>query len=623
MDVLAGTSDRYLEVDLTNRSYSIYTVSPQDRHQYIGGKGLGLKFYYDRVHDLKNTDPLGEENILCFMMGVMIATGAPCSGRFECVTKSPLTGIMSSASCGGPFGIALKTAGYDGIIVKGKSASPVYLVIDRDGLTFEDAVPHWGKTTHGVQHDLDLGPKDGAAVIGPAGENKVLYANIASGHRFLGRGGMGAVMGSKNLKAIVARGGAFEIAPKNPKFYEKTRKKALKYVLRNGFSKGYRKYGTNYGVRPGIKAGFIPIYNFRDRTDPRVEALSGEAMAERYKTTNSTCRPCTVLCGHKGTYPDGKVYQIPEYETIALFGPNIGNFNPDPIGKWNEEMNDMGMDTISCGTTLSWAMEANKRGLRPSELEFDKFDNVSKIIEDIAYQRGEGAELSLGCRRLSEKYGGTEFAIHVKGLEMAGYDPRAAWGHGLNYAVNNRGGCHLGSYLVAEEIFFGFLSPYSQMSKHVWVKFFEDVFDVINSVHTCLFTGFGYILEAPIAKMAPTPILKLAMTFMPHIAQVVMDWSLLSEFYTSITGDKMGMWEILKCGDRIHVLERYMNTQMGISEKDDTLPARFLTEAETKHPVKSVVPIKPMVRRYYKERGYDANGIPTPKLLKKLSIASR
>jgi aldehyde:ferredoxin oxidoreductase len=297
------------------------------------------------------------------------------------------------------------------------------------------------------------------------------------------------------------------------------------------------------------------------------------------------------------------------------------NFDPDLVGEWNDTMGDLGLDTISCGCTASWAMEAAEKGLRPSALAFGKTDNIPAVLDDIAHRRGEGDELAEGSRRLAQKYGGLDFAAQVKGLEMAAYDPRAGWGQGLNYAVANRGGCHLNAYPIALEAMFGFLPPYTMLSKASWVAFFEDLFDAINSTQTCQFSAFGYVLEPPIAKYTPKPLLRLAMTLMPDVAQLVLDWRPLSGLVGAITGRRMSQRDFLMVGRRVHVLERHMNILMGITKADDTLPGRFLTEAETKHPDRSVVPIEPMVRAYYRKKGYDAEGRPTPRLLSRLGIA--
>ncbi len=623
MKTIVGESKRYLEINLTDRSWSVFTPHEEDLRDYLGGKGLGLKLIYDRTDKgtrLAAIDPLGPDNILAFMMGTFIGTGATCSARFAGVTKSPLTGIMVGSSCGGPFGMACKTAGWDGVLVRGAAEKPTVLLIDEDGARFQDAGELWGLGTAETQRRLVTNPRQGDLVIGPAGENGALYANIRSGNRYLGRGGMGAAMGAKRLKAIVATGHSFRIEPADKAAFEKYRDIGRTYINRNAFVLSYRAYGTNYGVRPGIRSGFAPVRNFRDRTDERCEALSGEAMAARYKTRHASCAPCSVLCGKKGTYPDGVVRHIPEYETIGVWGGNIMNFDPDLVGLWNDLMNDLGLDTISAGVTVSWAMEAAEKGLRPSELAFGRTDNIARILVEIALREGEGAELALGSKRLAEKYGGLEFAAQVKGLEMAAYDPRAGWGQGLNYAVANRGGCHLNAYPIALEAVFNYLPPYTTRSKVSWVAFFEDLFDAVNATQTCQFSIFGYLLEPPIARFTPKPLLKLAMTYLPGVAQLVLDWGAISSQVAAITGRRLSQREYLRVGRRSHVLERHMNVLLGVTAGDDTLPRRFLDEAVTKHPDKSVVPVDKMVKAYYRRKGYDANGAPTAKLLASLGI---
>ncbi len=616
---IIGAKSKILEINLSNQSVNRFIVSENDLRLYLGGKGLGLKLIYDRM-DL-STDPFDEKNILAFAMGVMLGTGAPCTGRWSCVTKSPLTGIMVSSSCGGHFGMALKTAGVDGILISGKSDKPVYLEISDDDVKFIDASFLWGKSVSDTQKELNLSKDDGACVIGPAGENLVLYANIASGHRFLGRGGIGAVMGSKKLKAIVAKGKKYSIKPKNEKLFKKIKDRSVKFINRNKFtSVSYRTYGTTYNLNICNKNGILPVNNFSGRTNPEAYKVSGEVMAKRYDSKPSTCKPCLILCGHKGTYPDKTVRQIPEYETAGLLGPNIGNYDPDIIGEWNVILNEMGIDTISFGSTLSYVMEATKKGLMKTDFEFGKIDNISDLIYDVAHKKGFGAEIALGSKRLSEKYGGKDFAIQVKGLEMAAYDPRGAWGQGLNYAVANRGGCHLSSFIVSLEALFDYIPPYSTHGKHIWVKFFEDLWNGVNSLHTCQFTGFAYMLEPFIAKVTPKPILSAAMYLVPRLAITLMDWSIFSGFFSAITGIKINQWDFLKIGERIQVLERYMNTKMGVSKKDDTLPEKFLSEDCGDYKRKATVPLEKMVKKYYKIRGYDENGIPTEKLLKKLKI---
>jgi aldehyde:ferredoxin oxidoreductase len=625
MKEIIGSSRRILSVDLTERKWEIFEVEEEVLRLYLGGKGMGLKLYYDRLKGrLAEVDPLGPKNILCFTTGLLAGTGAVCSARFSGVTKSPLTGIMVSSSCGGPFGGALRTAGYEGLIISGasnnSSSSPMVLEITDAEVLFKDAGDLWGKGTKAVQEELAPGKKDGALCIGPAGENKVLYANIASGERFLGRAGMGAVMGAKGLKAVLVRGGAYRIKPEDPEKFKRATKRGAKYINRSEMDLNMRNFGTAYNVTPGLEAGYLPVRNFKLRTDPRFAELSGEAMAKRYDTKPSPCVPCTIRCGHKASFPDGTVKEIPEYETVGVFGGNLENYDSDLIGEWNDLMNDLGMDTISAGVTLGWAMEAAEKGLRKSELAFGRTDNIAGVLEDIAYRREEGAELAEGTRRLSEKYGGKEFAIHVKGLELAAYDPRAAWGHGLNYAVANRGGCHLNAYPIGLEVILNVLNPYTARNKAKWVAYTEDIFSAMNSITTCSFTSYAYMLEPPLIKATPHFMLKLVNENLPGLSMMLINMDVLTDYLDAIAGLKLSMNELKKVGRRVHVLERYMNTRMGTDRSGDTLPGRFLTEAETNHEKKVTVPIEKMVEEYYREKGYDDRGIPKEETLRELEI---
>ncbi len=617
MDEIRGTSNRILEVNLTNRDFSEYQVDPKDLKLYLGGKGLALKLLYDRM--IPRVDPLGEKNMIALMTGVFMGTGAPCSGRFAAVTKSPLTGIMTSCSCGGPFGMALKTSGWDGMIIRGKSDKPVYLYIDSKGVEFRDAKKLWGLDTHKVQEAIAA---EGAGImaIGPAGENQVRFANVASGHRFLGRGGMGAVMGSKNLKAIVAKGGEFKIVPVKKKKFDKTKAKATKFINNNDISAGsYRNFGTNANVNLNNAGGILPVRNFTGGTHGEAHKISGETMAEKFKTSYSTCKPCTILCGHKGNI-GGKMRQVPEYETIGLMGSNLEIFDPVKIADWNDICSLMGMDTITAGGTLAWAMEATEKGLFKSNLKFGSPDGVSEALIDMAYMKGTGKDLAMGSRYCSQKFGGEDFAIHVKGLEMAAYDPRGSFGQGLSYAVANRGACHLASTSFALEVYMNLINPYAYNSKASLIKYQEDIMSAINSLQTCVFTAFPYELETPLMKIMPKFMLRLCMNLMAGIALRLVDVSLWPEFWSSITGYRLGMTAFLRAGARVQVLERLMNTEEGISRKDDTLPARLLTEHRKCDDREIAIPLEKMLKRYYFIRGFDKNGIPKKRTLKRLKI---
>ena len=616
---IIGTTNRALEINLSDRSIRHFSIDWEDRRKYLGGKGLGLKYLFDRM--IPGADPFGEENILAFMMGVLLGSGGPSTGRFAAITKSPLTGIIASSSCGGPFGMAFKTAGYDALLITGKAERPVYLEIRAGQVEIKDADHLWGLDTEQTQQELGLERLDGALVIGPAGEHRVLYANIASGHRFLGRGGLGAVMGSKNLKAVAARGGTYKIVPFDPDGFQKVKKKANKDIRNNFFTdRQYRNFGTNSNVRYCNQAGILPVRNYTSGSDPRAENISGQSFRERYDIKPAGCKPCTISCGHKGLFENG-IYSVPEYETVGLFGSNLEIFDPEEITAWNDQCGRLGMDTISCASTIAYWIEAGNKGYIQTDLKFGSARGVSDLLEDIAYRRGAGDELANGSRWLSKKYGGEEFAMQVKGLEMAAYDPRGSWGQGLAYAVANRGGCHLSATLFPLENFFGFLNPYSIRAKPEFVKFFEDLYAAINSLHTCLFTTFAYVLEDPLVKLVPKPLLAFVMQYFPKIAVRMMNIGAYPRLLETAVGIKLTQGELLKVGERIHVLERYMNTREGVTRLDDTLPGRFLHEARGDDPEGRVVPLEAMLDKYYRLRGFDRNGIPTSQTLKKLGIS--
>lgn len=617
MENIVGPSNRILEIDLNTKAVHTYTVKGDERRSYLGGKGLGLKLLYDRMEP--GVDPLGENNMVAFMPGVLMGTGAPCSGRFASVTKSPLTGLMTSSSCGGPFGMNLKTAGWDGVLIKGKAKEPTCLVITSQGVEFKNAESLWGKDTASAQAEL-AGKRSGALVIGPAGENLVRFANVASGDRFLGRGGLGAVLGSKKVKAVVAHGGDYRIRPVDQGAFDRLKQKATGYINRNAFTVNlYRTFGTPANVSLCLKGGILPVKNFTDGVHPQALQISGEQTRKNHETRHHTCKPCTILCGKKGAF-GGEDMPAPEYETVALLGSNLGVFDMDRIAEWNRICSTMGMDTISAGGTLAWVMEAAEKGLVQSSLKFGSPEGVSEALMDMAEAKGFGLDMAKGTRSLSEKFGGSSFAMQVKGLELPGYDPRGSLGQGLAFAVANRGGCHLSSFLVGQEIFLNLLRAHAVRAKAAYVTFFESLINCINSLQTCLFTMFAYLLEPPLIKYTPAPLLALLMQEAPRVAVPLVDFSLYWNFWSAVTGVPVSRKEYLEAGDRITVLERYMNTREGISRVHDTLPERLLKEGRKSDPKMRTVPLEKLLPPYYKKRGYDRDGIPTPATLEKLRI---
>lgn len=613
---ISGTLNKVLEIDLSKKTFSIILISDPERQMYLGGKGLGLKLLYDRLQP--GIDPLGEDNLIAIMTGVLTGTNAPCSGRFHAVFKSPLTQIMGSSSCGGSFGRQLKSNGWDGIILKGKSDKPVTIEIHNDQVEFFDASSLWRKEI--TQAQIAIGTKNKEAlVIGPGGENLVKFANVASGHRYLGRGGLGAVMGSKNIKAVVALKGRYKVVPFFKEKFQKAKNLSTQYINRNPTSLSMRQFGTAANANPIIENNMLPVNNFTLGNHPDAVNITGEEIKKNHKTQHHTCKPCSILCGHKGVFND-KQAPVPEYETLALLGANLGIFDPNDISMFNDICNQKGLDTITAGGTLAWVMEATEKGLVNTDLKFGASEQIVKALNNIANLEGFGKEMAMGSRALSDKFGGSAFAIQVKGLEMAGYDPRGSWGQGLGYAVANRGACHLSSFPVGFENILNLLKPDTILAKPEFVKFFENFYAAINSMDICQFTAYGLTLEVPLTKMTPHCVLSCLMQNSPNLALALVDFSLYPKFFSAVSGIHLSNRDFITAGERIHILERLMNTNEGIRKIDDTLPERLLFEPQKDDPDKRVVPLEPMLKKYYKLRGYDNDGIPKQKLLKKLKI---
>ncbi len=617
MREIVGTSNQFLEIDLSTRSYHIQEIPARDRHLYLGAKGLGLKLIFDRISP--GVDPLGPDNILAVMPGVLMGTWAPCSGRFHAVSKSPLTGIFTTSSCGGGLGRELKTAGWDGMLVRGQSEVPIRLEITSKGVRFWPADHLWGLEISEARKVMDQ--KAGSSlIIGPAGENLVRFANISSDQRFLGRGGLGAVLGSKRVKAITALGGDYRIIPARPKQFTQTRQRAQKYIRRNRMTAFlYTRFGTNANVNPNNSAGILPVDNFSRGRHDQAWQLSGETIKVVHETTHHTCKPCSVLCGHKGTF-NHKIVSVPEYETSALLGSNLGIFDREQVSEWNQLCSELGLDTISTGAVLGWCMEAEKKGIYRTGLRFGHPEGIREKIEQIGCAREQGTELGRGTRWLSQTYGGQEFAIQVKGLEMPGYDPRNCFGQGLAYAVANRGACHLSAFLVAMEIYFGLLKPMATRAKPQFVAFFEGLTNCVNSLQTCQFTMFAYTLEPALSRYTPTPILRFLMQNLPSLAIALVDFSVYTRLWSSTTGIRISNRSFLRAGQRIHLLERYMNTREGITSQDDTLPDKMLHASLGSNPDRRSIPLEKMLKRYYRIRGYSGQGTPKKRVLRKYQI---
>ncbi|MBN2284732.1 MAG: aldehyde ferredoxin oxidoreductase family protein [Deltaproteobacteria bacterium] len=608
-------NDRILDVDLTTGHIDHMDVSPEDRRRFLGGKGIALKILHDAIRP--GTDPMSPDNILVMMTGPTAGTPSPAGGRFIVAGKSPLTGIFGSSLAGGRVGLSLKRAGFDGIVIRGCSDSPVYIKVTDDGAVIEDASSLWGMDTYQVQeerkHEGDW------AVIGPAGEHLVRYAVIVSGRRVSGRCGLGTVMGSKNLKGIVARGGR-KFRPADPGLFEKAVKRAQEKVASHpNTGTQLRELGTPQNVMLYGTSGITPVRNFSVSNFDKIQHLSAEKIKNEHYVKNHGCVGCPIQCGRMGRY-GGRELVSPEYETIGLMGSNLMIDDLSMVAEWNDILNRLGMDSISAGGTIGFAMELMERGMLSGTLSFGSASGISELLQDIAYRRGLGDELAEGVKRLSEKYSGEDFAIHVKGLEMAAYDPRGCTGQGLAYATANCGATHLSGSTHAIEVN-TYLSQHGTKGKPHFVKFMQDLTDAVNSSIFCIQTMYPFLEENFAYKYTPLPIMQFIMRNLPAIAVKTTDLSDYAALMSGLLGYRISKSEYYEIGERIFNLERLMNCREGINRADDTLPPRLLNEVrEDGWPS---IELESMLDSYYHLRGWDPTGHPTQAVLDRLGISQQ
>ena len=629
----SGYMGKVLAIDLTTKTAKLYPWSDRDRELYVGGKIMAAKILADHLTGKEKA--FSEENWVVISTGPLTGTGAPSSSRFNISALSPQTGILASSNCGGGFGTYLKKAGYDAVILKGKCDKPSWLEINEDKIVFHDAADLWGSKTGECQALLTekMGKtKFGKLCIGPAGENLVKYASVISDERAAGRTGLGAVLGWKNLKAVIAAGN--KTVPLHDK--EKARAWTKKWVtyLKSHPLTGSQlpKLGTAGLVTSMQMHGLLSTKNYSAGQFEHFEAVSGERLAEEFNITNKGCVSCPIRCA-RAVNVQGQAVKGPELETLGLLGGNICNNDLQKILDWNYELDELGMDTISTANTIAWAMEANEKGLWDSGLEFGKTDNLSRIFDDIAHRRGIGDELAEGSKRLSKKYGGTDFAMHAKGLELAAYEPRRAVGQGLGYAVANRGGCHLNAgYLVIVEGLGLNADSQTPKAKADFTMLFQDLMEMISASGQCLFTSYaffpGFLLTKPNGVITKTvnavvPHVGWAVRLInkcPRVAMLHLPVFHHTKMFPYAVGMKMDFGKYISIGERGYNLERYINCKFGISEANDKLPKRLTDVPQDPSNPKTRVPLEQMKKTYYQARGWDCCGIPTNATLRRLKI---
>lgn len=617
---------KVLKVDLSTREVVEYPVNDTDRRLFLGGKILAARIIYDFIK--KPIDPLGAENVLVVTSCPLNATGCPSSSRFNVSAISPLTGILTSSNCGGGFGMALKRAGLDALIVTGKSEEFIYLDVTAQGVEFRNAEHLRGMLTMDAQKAI--GGKSTKLVIGPAGENLVRYACAVSDDRAAGRGGIGAVMGSKNLKAIAACGTTAM------KIYhpEKLKKIKIKWTkrLRTHPLTGEQlpKLGTSALLAAMNQKNILATKNFGAGKFDGYREISGEEMAEKFLIKNKGCLTCPIQCARVVDL-DGKTVKGPEVEIMGLMGANILNDNLHDIIQWNYEMDELGMDTISCAGTIAFAMELNEKGLWDSGLEFGKADNISRTLREIAFRSSEvGDKLADGSRELMRRFGGEDFCIQVKGMELSAYEPRGAVGQGLGYSVANRGGCHLNAgYEVVVEGLGLTIDPYTKHGKAQIGIMFQNLMEAVSAGGNCLFTTYAFfpfflfkkpnsLLSKTVNKVLPYlgGVLKIVNRF-PRLMHVNI-FSMLPHpaAIHAATGMKLTMGGLMAIGARGFNLERVINQRLGISAKDDKLPKRLTDVEQIPGDKRTKVPHTVLKKDFYKGRGWDENGLVTEKILR-------
>ncbi len=626
--MIKGYAGRILEVDLAARTFVFKPLDEETAQLYIGGKGYGTRLLYDRT--AAGIDALGPQNPLIFATGPLNGSVAPQSNRFAVVCKSPLTGGIGNAACGGSYAYGMKRAGIDVLIVLNRSDTPVRLEIDgdKDAVDFVDAADLWGKGTYETQEIL--GKKKHHAVIGPAGENLVLYSGIVSNERIAGRTGVGAVMGSKKLKAVTVRGSRKLEMEDADAFKEYTRWVREMFKDHPVLGESLKRFGTAGIVGTTQARNILPTKNFSRGNFDDALNVSGEYMEDHELIgVKSSCIHCPVTCGRDVEVEGVGRVKGPEYETVALMGPNLEIGDLKKVSEWNYLADDLGIDTISLAAVLSFAMELQEKGILEAGIRFGDSSGVSDLIKDIGHRRGLGDDLAEGVMRMSRKYGGEDFAMHVKGLELSAYDPRGSYAQGVEYATTNRGGCHVqGASMYLESVGPLTINPQNLKLKAEIPVVQQNLACAINSMVLCIFTTYGMIPKF-IHEMDPKSFKHKALSlavensgplFMKAMQMKGKPMIWWEKWLTFITGTPLSGGHLQEIGGRIFNLERMYNLREGVGAATDTLPPRMLNESTFKgidkgHPLAQLLP------RYYKNRGWDASGVPTASTLEKLQVA--
>ncbi|MDP1715316.1 MAG: aldehyde ferredoxin oxidoreductase family protein [Anaerolineales bacterium] len=599
---------KILRVNLTTKKVTQEDVDPKIARDYLGGRGWAIHYLYNEMDPM--ADALSPENVLIFATGPLTATPAPTGNRYMVVTKSPLTGALAHSNSGGEFPTWMKRTGFDMFIFEGKSSEPVYVYINEYQVEVRSAAHVWGKEVPETTDILKAETSNEARVacIGPAGENLTLMAAIMNDkNRAAARSGVGAVMGSKKLKAVVAMGN------KNPPLHNPEGMRELSVTTSKDVGVDIKKgsnlriYGTAYVPQVTNTLGILPTRNFLQGTFEHTDKIDGIALKEQFLIKHVPCYRCPISCGRLTEVPDGPYKgkgEGPEYETISSLGTGCGVSNLAALTKANYLCNEYGMDTITTGMTIAAAMEMYEKGYISEEiigmpLPFGDHDAMIAMIKKMAYREGFGNDLAQGSYRLAEKYGHPEIAVTARKQEFPGYDPRGSQGMGLLYATSNKGASHMEGDVAYEEVFGVPVkeNPLTTDGKAELVKRFEDSFTLIDSAGLCVFLAIRYVFS------------KERMVWPER----------LSEMMNLTTGAGYTPEEVMLAAERVYNLERMFLIKAGSTE--DTLPHRMLHEPLPDGPAKGmVVQLDKMLPEFYKLRGWDEKGVPTKEKLQELGL---
>lgn len=565
-----GWHGRLLNVDLTSGRIWPENLPRELLHGYLGGRGLGVRL----MREYYQLDPFCPDMPLIFAVGPLCGTAAPTAARLSVVSRSPLTGTIYDCSAGGRFAWRLKAAGFDALTIIGRSSTPVALAVSPQGGELFPADELWGKQVGETVRALET--KGSVAAIGPAGENRVLFANIMMGEgNAVGRGGLGAVMGAKNLKALTVDGD-LKVSVRDRQRFDGARRDIMRLFKASPViygELGIAEYGTPALVDLMAQRRMAPTENFRKTLFTAAEHYSGPAIRKAYRPKNHGCYGCPIQC--KKSMQDGT--PLPEYETVNHFGALNGIDDLRSIVNSNNLCNQLGMDTISVAASLSAWGEA--RG------QFPRAEEIGKLLEAVAMRSDVGELLADGAMRLTRQLGKPQLSMSVKGLELPAYDPRGAYGMALAYCTSNRGGCHLRAYPISHEILRKPVPTdrFDFAGKARIIKVAEDCNAAIDSLVACKFSFFGASLEE------------------------------YAELLAATTGVECSPQALKGIGERIYLTERYYNQQLGFSCQDDRLPERFFTEPGSSGDGIEVPPLDRSrfleeLQKYYRMRGLDEQG---------------